>query len=637
MGDEGGGVALHAAAGCVARVPRAHPGPVLAVAERSLARPGRPSLEDSGGFRGTLLASVSRGQVQAHYAAPARAGDGAEGGAALTSWAAAEGLDLGVDARGSSVALSPSGGELVACGASGALYAFRVVPPPAPASAVASSDGAAGSGGEGLRPGGSGVGEDPGPDGAEEPAAPPLPRRGRLVPLLAVGPGEASRLCPAAGGGACTALWSLRGHGLSPTLLASGVYVWWEGCSQLVLLELPAAPRDSGPAGEPLPPAEGEAGLEQSLAPARVHKAWHLAGAITCSALSKNGVFLACGLARGYVAILDTHCGALVKVVACGGAPVTSVCFTEAGSDAHLCAGDRAGQMFIHDIENGRSSSRVLSKSSFGGLIAGIDSMSALLVAFQENGEAHLQVFNSLTKKHVAELKPSRAGHEFASDSGREPHVRMSSSGRYLLVLERAAVPAGEAGAGAASSPPSTAPPHTEAREAGAGAGSSPAATRKADSLLVYDLAKRFARTRLMDAPASRGESGGAGAGGARNPERKIKGGNRTKAGSTMAGLNLNPRMRGHNSTVVVKPARASMVHKHRQATVFARRGASTTALDFEEVEYAIPCPREPEIRQPSSTSSLLKGAAARQKRMDIRQEELTAKFLYDSAVKPCL
>ena len=104
-----------------------------------------------------------------------------------------------------------------------------------------------------------------------------------------------------------------------------------------------------------------------------------------------------------------------------------------------------------------------------------------------------------------------------------------------------------------------------------------------------------------------------------------------------MAGLNLNPRMRGRNSTVVVKPARASMVHKHRQATVFARRGASTTALDFEEVEYAIPCPREPEIRQPSSTSSLLKGAAARKKRMDIRQEELTAKFLNDSAVKPCL
>ena len=70
---------------------------------------------------------------------------------------------------------------------------------------------------------------------------------------------------------------------------------------------------------------------------------------------------------------------------------------------------------------------------------------------------------------------------------------------------------------------------------------------------------------------------------------------------------------------------------------MFARRGASTTALDFEEVQPAIPCPQEPEIRQPSSTSSLLKGAAARQKRMDIRQGELTAKFLYDSAVKPCL
>ena len=291
------------------------------------------------------------------------------------------------------------------------------------------------------------------------------------------------------------------------------MYVWWEGCSQLVMLELLAAPRDGGPAGEPLPPAEGEAGLELSLAPARVHKAWHLAGAITCSALSKSGVFLACGLARGYVAILDTHCGALVKVVACGDAPVTSVCFTEAGSDAHLCAGDRAGQMFIHDIENGRLSSRVLSKSSFGSSISGIHSESAPLVAFQKNGEAHFQVFNSHTKKHVAELKPSRAGREFASDSGREPHVRMSSSGRYLLVLERAVVPAGVVGAGAASSPPSTAPPQTEAREAGAGAGSSPAATQKADSLVVCDLAKRFARTRRGTRWLRGGRPGGRGRG----------------------------------------------------------------------------------------------------------------------------
>ncbi len=604
------------------------------------------------GFPGTLLASASRGQVQVHCAA-SDAGDDLGCGASLTPWAAAEGLDLGMDARGCSVALSPSGREVIACGASGALYAFRVVPPPPPASSEASSGGATGIGGGGLPAGGAGGGEEPGPDGIQGGASPPL--QGRLLPLLAIAPGEASRLSPTAGRGPCMALWSLRGHGLAHTLTASGVFVWWGGCSQLVLLTLPAAPRDGGPSGE-LSPAEEEAGREPLLSPARVQKAWHLAGTITCSALSKSGVFLACGLARGYVAILDTHCGAIVEVVACGGAPVTSVCFTEAGSDAHLCAGDRAGRMFIHDIENGRSSSRVLSKSSFGGSIFGIHSESALLVAFQENGEAHLQVFNSHTKKHVAELKPSGAGREFASNSGREPQVRMSSSGRYLLVLERAAAQAGEAGAGEravtpASSSPTAGSSQAEAAgaeakagpevEPGAGARSFPETSLKADSLLLYDLAKRFARTRLGDAPASaanpqRGASRGPGASGGRNPERK--GANRAKAGSTMAGLNLHPRMRGRNSMVVVKPARASMVlHKHRQATVFARRGASTTALDFEEVLPAIPCPQEPEIRQPSSTSSLLKGAAARQKRMDIRQEELTAKFLYDSAVKPCL
>lgn len=238
----------------------------------------------------------------------------------------------------------------------------------------------------------------------------------------------------------------------------------------------------------------------------------------------------------------------------------------------------------------------------------------------------------------------------------------MSSSGRYLLVLERAAAQAGEAGAGAENSSPmagssqaagagADAGAEAEAEagagagaEPGAGAGSSPEASqKKADSLLLYDLAKRFARTRLGDAPAlaanpQRGASRGPVGGGGRNPERK--GAGRAKAGSTMGapGLNLHPRMRGRNSMVMVKPGRASMVlQKHRQATVFARRGASTTALDFEEVQPVIPCPQEPEIRQPSSTSSLLKGAAARQKRMDIRQGELTAKFLYDSAVKPCL
>ena len=497
------------------------------------------------------------------------------------------------------------------------------------------------------------------------------------MPLLAVAPGEASSFCPGAGKGPCTAEWHLKDHSLAHVLTAVGVHVWWEGCSQLVQLRFPPVARRLGAEGGGDEAAAAAAAAATATAgdlpPTKPHKAWHLTCAITSSVLSSTGVYLACGLDKGAVVMLDTHCGAVVEIVTCGGSPVTSVCFTEASSSAHLCAADRDGRMFIYDCENGRSSVRVLSKSSFQGSLAGIRSESALLVAFcEKDGEPHLQVFNSHTKKHVAELKPTREGREFVCATKWEPEIRMANKGRYLVVLERdgqqkekpreggspspslspsasATTPDGGA-AGAPGAQEAGAPSSSEA--ASTGAGGTSASDRRGECLLVYDLSKRFARAQLGDAgsagmAAASGNSQQHGLSMGRNTtairdfaaDRKAAVGRSAKSKSTvMGGPSINPRMRGRNSMVVHKPARASMVmHKHRQATVFARRGASTTALDFEDVLPAIPFPTEPSISLPSSTSSLLKGAAAREKRMDIRQEELTAKFLYDSAVKPCL
>ena len=532
--------------------------------------------------------------------------------------------------------------------------------------------------------GGSGAGGDaavaegggPAQDGTEGPAE----AAGRLVPLLAVAPGEASRFCPGAGNGPCTAEWHLKDHSLARVLTAVGVHVWWEGCSQLVQLRFPTVVGRLGAAeaegGGDAPTAAATAG---DLPPTKPYKAWHLTDAITSSVLSSTGVYLACGLAKGAVVLLDTHCGAVVGIVTCGGSPVTSVCFTEAGSSAHLCAGDRKGRLFIYDCENGRSSVRVLSKASFQGSLSGIRSESALLVAFcEKDGEPHLQVFNSHTKKHVAELKPSQEGREFVCATKWEPEKRMANKKRYLVVLERdaqqkdktreggspspslsspASVTASDGAAGASGVEEAGAPSSDEAASTGAGVTSASdtalTSVRRGDCLLVYDLSKRFTRAQLGE--SSRAGSAAASGKSQQKPglsmgrnstairdfaaDRKAAVGRSAKSKSTMmvGGASINPRVRGRNSMVVHKPARASMVmQKHRQATVFARRGASTTALDFEDVMPAIPFPREPAISLPSSTSSLLKGAAARQKRMDIRQEELTAKFLYDSAVKPC-
>ena len=661
VGDEGGGVALHGVEGPATLAARAHPGPVLAIAERSVA--ADPSADEPS-FSGTLVASASRGQVVVHAVSE---GDGLS----LALWAAAEGVDLGMDVKGCHVSLSPSGRELFACGASGSFYAFRLVPPPPaspPLRCTVDQEG---------EPSGAGMdaavaeGGGPAQDGTEGPAE----AAGRLVPLLAVAPGEASSFCPGAGKGPCTAEWHLKDHSLAHVLTAVGVHVWWEGCSQLVQLRFPTV---AGRLGAAEADGGGDAPTAGDLPPTTPHKAWHLTDAITSSVLSSAGVYLACGLAKGAVVLLDTHCGAVVDIVTCGGSPVTSVCFTEAGSSAHLCAADRKGRLFIYDCENGRSSVRVLSKASFQGSLAGIRSESALLVAFcEKDGEPHLQVFNSHTKKHVAELKPSQEGREFVCATKWEPEKRMANKKRYLVVLERdaqqkektreggspspslsspASATASDGAAGAPGVEEAGAPSSEEAASTGTGVTSASdtalTSVSRGDCLLVYDLSKRFAREQLESsrtglaaasgkAQQTHGLSMGRNSTAIRDfaADRKAMVGRSTKQKSTMVvgGASVHPRVRGRNSMVVHKPARASMImQKHRQATVFARRGASTTALDFEDVMPAIPFPREPAISLPSSTSSLLKGAAARQKRMDIRQEELTSKFLYDSAVKPC-
>ena len=593
-------------AGAGARA-RDHGGAVLAAA-------GCPA---PGGRPGSLVVAVSHERLTVHEYF--RDTD------LLRLSAVHEGLGLapGLEPAGCRLALSPCRGFVSLATSGGQLRVFAVAPseggPPEPAAEEPEAPEAA-AGGEGGQPNGAYT----------------------VAQVLVVDAGAAAAVVarPTEAAGGCHCHWQLKGHSLGTALQVGGLYAWWEGLGSLYMFSVRKR-QAAGSGGGEMKPV----------------KTWVLPSDVRCSAVSTNGIILALGLEMGATFLLDTHLGAQYDLVYCDGAPILALEFadTTPAAAGKLLFGTAKGALWSYNVHTHRKVHKALVKYTRIAFIKHLQGSNNVLVGSEGEFETRLQLCTADCKV-VGELLPAADRRQLSLHRDHVVHHQQDG----LVLVPTTSMGGGEAPAApeapdgghqeAARAESQEVPEQGQAEvpEGGEDAPSTQGPPPPAEVVVERFATKVKTGVRIAEGPPERGREVAAGG---RAKSNQFHGGKRrtrvraahrsifTGQGSILpaGGGSLIPVALGAGAPE--GPDGAAPEVKGTRHTLFAAKGNMQSIMELTKGQEAVgvPEPAEPQIKIPTSNSSLLWDPTSRYKRMRRRQQELIKVLLYESTTKPCM